>query len=169
MALVAGTTGTAFLVGQAGAATSAVDYKVQSQWDTGFTAAVTITNNAAAKSSWSVKWSYAGNQKVTNGWNGKISQNGADVTVANEGYNNNLASGGSVSFGFNGTYSGTNSVPATFTLDGVTCNVDTGGDTGGGTGGGTGGATRAAVPAVVTGAATQAAGRATPTPAPRCT
>ncbi|MFF5314794.1 glycoside hydrolase family 6 protein [Streptomyces massasporeus] len=133
MALVAGTTGTALLVGQAGAATSAVpctvDYKVQSQWDTGFTAAVTITNNAAAKSGWTVKWSYAGNQKVTNGWNGKISQNGADVTVANEGYNGNLASGGTVSFGFNGTYSGTNSVPATFTLDGVTCNVDGGGPT----------------------------------------
>ncbi|SMQ21752.1 cellulose 1,4-beta-cellobiosidase [Streptomyces sp. Ag82_O1-12] len=133
MALVAGTTGTALLVGQAGAATSAVpctvDYKVQSQWDTGFTAAVTITNNAAAKSGWTVKWSYAGNQKVTNGWNGKVSQNGADVTVANEGYNGSLASGGSVSFGFNGTYSGTNSVPATFTLDGVTCNVDGGGPT----------------------------------------
>ncbi|MER5572306.1 glycoside hydrolase family 6 protein [Streptomyces massasporeus] len=133
MALVAGTTGTALAVGQAGAATSAVpctvDYKVQSQWDTGFTAAVTITNNAAAKSGWTVKWSYAGNQKVTNGWNGKISQNGADVTVANEGYNGNVASGGSVSFGFNGTYSGTNSVPATFTLDGVTCNVDGGGPT----------------------------------------
>ncbi|MFF5846952.1 glycoside hydrolase family 6 protein [Streptomyces massasporeus] len=133
MALVAGATGTALAVGQAGAATSAVpctvDYKVQSQWDTGFTAAVTITNNAAAKSGWTVKWSYAGNQKVTNGWNGKISQKGADVTVANEGYNGNLASGGSVSFGFNGTYSGTNSVPATFTLDGVTCNVDGGGPT----------------------------------------
>ena len=44
----------------------AVDYKVQNQWDTGFTAAVTITNNGAAKSSWSVKWAYAGNQRITN-------------------------------------------------------------------------------------------------------
>ncbi|MEU4491588.1 glycoside hydrolase family 6 protein [Streptomyces purpurascens] len=143
LALVAGSSGTALLVGQAGAATSAVpctvDYKVQSQWDTGFTAAVTLTNHAAAKSGWSVKWSYAGNQKVTNGWNAKISQNGADVTVANESYNATLASGGSVSFGFNGSSSGTNSVPATFTLDGVTCNVDSGGGTGGGSGGGTGG------------------------------
>ncbi|MEU2623057.1 glycoside hydrolase family 6 protein [Streptomyces sp. NPDC007157] len=140
LALVAGTTGTVLVVGQAGAATSlvpcTVDYKVQSQWDTGFTAAVTITNNAASKSSWSVKWSYAGNQKVTNAWNTKLSQNGADITAANEAYNGSLASGGSVSFGFNGSYSGTNSVPATFTLDGVTCNVDTGGGTGGGGGGG---------------------------------
>jgi cellulose 1,4-beta-cellobiosidase len=145
LALVAGLSGTALVVGQAGAAASAipctVDYKIQSQWDTGFTAAVTITNNAATKSGWSVKWSYAGNQKITNFWNSKISQNGADVTAANESYNGTLASGGSVSFGFNGSYSGTNSVPATFTLDGVTCNVDSGGGTGGGTGGSTGGDT----------------------------
>ncbi|MFE7854238.1 glycoside hydrolase family 6 protein [Streptomyces sp. NPDC057403] len=147
LALVAGTSGTAFLAAPAGAAVASVpctvDYKIQSQWDTGFTAAVTVTNNAAAKSSWSLKWSYAGSQRVTNGWSAKITQSGTAVTAANETYNGTLAAGGSVSFGFNGSYSGTNSVPATFTLDGVTCNVDDGsgsggggGDTGGGTGGG---------------------------------
>ncbi|MFH9060042.1 glycoside hydrolase family 6 protein [Streptomyces coeruleorubidus] len=131
MALVAGATGTAFAVDPDGIGTAAVpctvDYKVQNQWNTGFTAAVTITNNSAAKSSWSLKWSYAGNQKVTSGWNAKISQSGADVTVANESYNAQLATGGSVSFGFQGSYSGSNAIPATFTLDGVTCNVDSGG------------------------------------------
>ncbi|MEU0247915.1 glycoside hydrolase family 6 protein [Streptomyces sp. NPDC006235] len=131
MALVAGATGTAFAVDPGGIGTAAVpctvDYKVQNQWNTGFTAAVTITNNSAAKSSWSLKWSYAGNQKVTSGWNAKISQSGADVTVANESYNAQLATGGSVSFGFQGSYSGSNAIPATFTLDGVTCNVDSGG------------------------------------------
>jgi cellulose 1,4-beta-cellobiosidase len=106
-----------------------VDYKVQNQWGTGFTAAVTITNNSAAKSSWSLKWSYAGNQKVTSGWNAKVSQSGTAVTAANESYNGTLATGGSASFGFQGTYSGTNAVPTTFTLDGVTCNVDGGGPT----------------------------------------
>lgn len=109
-----------------------VDYKVQNQWDTGFTAAVTVTNNSAAKSSWAVKWSYAGNQKVTQGWNAKISQSGTDVTAANETYNGTLATGGSVSFGFNASYSGTNALPTTFTLDGVTCNVDDGSGGGGG-------------------------------------
>ncbi|MDG9708899.1 glycoside hydrolase family 6 protein [Streptomyces sp. DH10] len=131
MALVAGATGTAFAVDPDGIGTAAVpctvDYKVQNQWNTGFTAAVTITNNSAAKSSWSLKWSYAGNQKVTSGWNAKISQSGADVTVANESYNAQLATGGSVSFGFQGSYSGSNAIPATFILDGVTCNVDSGG------------------------------------------
>ncbi|MDN0198443.1 glycoside hydrolase family 6 protein [Streptomyces sp. S.PNR 29] len=133
MALVAGASGTAFAVHSADLGTAAVpctvDYKVQNQWDTGFTAAVTVTNNGAAKSGWSVKWSYAGNQKVTSGWNAKISQSGAAVTAANETYNGTLATGGSVSFGFQGSYSGTNAIPATFTLDGVTCNVDDGGTT----------------------------------------
>ncbi|POX61443.1 cellulose 1,4-beta-cellobiosidase [Streptomyces sp. Ru62] len=156
LGLLAGASGTAFAALPAGpgaavaAVPCAVDYKIQSQWDTGFTAAVTITNNGAAKSAWSLKWSYGGTQKVTSGWNAKISQSGTAVTAANESYNGALATGGTVSFGFNGTFSGTNSVPATFTLDGVTCNVDdgsggsgggTGGDTGGGTGGGTGGDT----------------------------
>ncbi|MFF4036257.1 glycoside hydrolase family 6 protein [Streptomyces sviceus] len=133
LALVAGASGTALAVapGDAGIAAvpCAVDYKVQNQWDTGFTTAVTITNNGAAKSSWSLKWSYAGNQKVTNFWNSKISQSGTAVTAANESYNGTLATGGSVSFGFQGSYSGTNAVPATFTLDGVICNVGGGGPT----------------------------------------
>ncbi|MEU0949446.1 glycoside hydrolase family 6 protein [Streptomyces canus] len=133
LALVAGASGTALAVapGDAGIAAvpCTVDYKVQNQWDTGFTAAVTITNNTTAKSSWSLKWAYAGNQKVTSGWNAKISQSGTAVTAANESYNGTIGTGGSVSFGFQGSYSGTNAVPATFTLDGVTCNVDGGGPT----------------------------------------
>ncbi|MEU2731837.1 glycoside hydrolase family 6 protein [Streptomyces griseoviridis] len=131
LALVAGATGTAAAVvpGDAGitAAACTVDYKVQNQWDSGFTASVTITNNSAAKSSWSASWAYAGNQKVTSFWSSKITQSGTAVTAANESYNGTLATGGSVSFGFNASYSGTNATPTTFKLDGVTCNVDGGG------------------------------------------
>ncbi|MFF5367191.1 glycoside hydrolase family 6 protein [Streptomyces sp. NPDC013187] len=149
LALLTGGSGAALLTAPAGAATASVpctvDYKVQNQWDSGFTAAVTITNNAAAKSNWSVKWSYPGNQRITRGWNAKIGQSGSAVTATNESYNGTLATGGSVSFGFQGTYNGTNAVPATFTLDGVACNVDDGsgsgggGDNGGGDNGGDGG------------------------------
>ncbi|MEV7031425.1 glycoside hydrolase family 6 protein [Streptomyces sp. NPDC093272] len=141
LALVAGAAGPALAVTPSSqAAVSAipcsVDYKIQNDWGAGFTAAVTVTNNSAAKSSWAVKWSYAGNQKVTSFWNSRITQSGSAVTAANETYNGTLATGGSVSFGFNGSYSGTNALPASFTLDGVTCNVDDGGGTGGGGGGG---------------------------------
>ncbi|WP_093802290.1 glycoside hydrolase family 6 protein [Streptomyces sp. Wb2n-11] len=133
LALVSGTAGTAMatMPTDTGAGASAVpctvDYKVQNQWGGGFSAAVTVTNHGSAKNGWAVKWSYAGDQKVTQGWNARISQSGAQVTAANEGYNASLATGGSVSFGFNATHSGTNALPAAFTLDGVTCNVDGGG------------------------------------------
>ncbi|WP_206189965.1 cellulose-binding domain-containing protein, partial [Streptomyces griseoruber] len=133
LALVAGASGTALAVvpGDPGIAAipCTVAYTVQNQWDTGFTANVTVTNNSAAKTSWSVKWAYAGNQKITNGWNAKITQSGTAVTANNETYNGTLPNGGSVSFGFQGSYSGSNAVPASFTLDGVTCNVDSGGGT----------------------------------------
>ncbi|WP_328758724.1 glycoside hydrolase family 6 protein [Streptomyces sp. NBC_00271] len=140
LVLLAGASGTAVAAVPADPAGIAaipctVDYKVQNQWDTGFTAAVTVTNNSAAKTSWAVKWAYAGNQKVTSGWNAKISQSGTAVTAANETYNGTLATGGSVSFGFNASYSGTNALPTSFTLDGVTCNVDDGSGGGGGGGG----------------------------------
>lgn len=131
MALVAGATGVAAAAATADIGVAAipctVDYKVQNEWSTGFTAAVTVTNNGAPKSSWAVKWSYAGNQQVTSGWSAKYTQSGTAVTAANENYNGTLSTGGSVSFGFNGSYSGTNALPTTFTLDGVTCNVDGGG------------------------------------------
>ncbi|MCQ9134402.1 glycoside hydrolase family 6 protein [Streptomyces hilarionis] len=130
LALVAGASGTALAVvpGDSGIAAipCSVDYKVQNDWGSGFTAAVTVTNNSAAKSSWAVKWAYAGSQKVTNAWNAKVTQSGTAVTAANETYNGTLATGGSVSFGFQGTYSGANALPTAFTLDGVTCNVDGG-------------------------------------------
>ncbi|MGW7425014.1 glycoside hydrolase family 6 protein [Streptomyces sp. NPDC054813] len=147
LALVAGVSGPAVAVTPSSeAAISAipctVDYKIQNDWGAGFTAAVTVTNNSAAKSSWAVKWSYAGNQKVTSYWNSRISQSGTAVTAANETYNGTLATGGSVSFGFNGSYSGTNALPTAFTLDGVTCNVDDGSGGGGGDDGGGGSGTR---------------------------
>ncbi|WP_405728313.1 cellulase family glycosylhydrolase [Streptomyces sp. NBC_00028] len=100
-----------------------VEYSVTSQWDTGFQGAVTITNNTAAVSSWSLGFDFAGGQKVTQGWNAKWSQSGTTVTAANESYNGSLATGASVSAGFIGTRSGSNPVPTAFKLNGTTCNA----------------------------------------------
>ncbi|GGP46656.1 glucanase [Streptomyces melanogenes] len=128
--LAGAATGTAGVVGAAGTASAAsactVAYQVQNQWSTGFTTSVKVTNNGPAVSSWNVKWSYAGNQQVTQGWNAKVTQSGPAVTAANESYNGTLATGGSADFGFNASYSGTNALPTSFTLNGVACN---GGDT----------------------------------------
>jgi cellulose 1,4-beta-cellobiosidase len=107
-----------------------------SSWDTGFTANVTITNTGPALSSWTLGWTFAGNQKVTSGWNATVTQSGAAVTASSLSYNGAIATGGTQSFGFQATYSGTNASPTAFTLNGVACG-GSGGTTGGSTTGGT--------------------------------
>lgn len=131
----------ALTTGSAAAATSgcSVQYSLATQWDTGFTASVTITNNGSPTSSWQLGWSFADNQKVTEGWNATITQSGSAVNAANLSYNGVIPTGGTVNFGFNGSYSGSNTSPTAFTLNGVACDASggTGGTTGGTTGGGT--------------------------------
>ncbi|WP_229377672.1 cellulose binding domain-containing protein [Streptomyces sp. VRA16 Mangrove soil] len=108
----------------AAAPACSVEYSVTSQWDSGFQGAVKVTNNGAAKDSWSLTFDFADGQKVTQGWNAKWSQSGTTVTAASESWNGALASGGSVFAGFIGSWSGANTVPKAFKLNGVTCNED---------------------------------------------
>ncbi|GAB3989646.1 endo-1,4-beta-xylanase [Actinoallomurus acanthiterrae] len=90
-------------------------------WGTGFTATVTITNGSSAISGWTLKYSYAGNQTLSQGWNGTWSQSGKDVTVTNASWNGTLAAGASTSVGANFSYTGTNTAPTAFTLNGTAC------------------------------------------------
>ncbi|WP_249998704.1 cellulose-binding domain-containing protein [Actinoplanes sp. M2I2] len=94
------------------------------QWATGFTADVQVTNGGAAVTSWTLSWTFAGDQRVTSGWNAAVTQSGSVVTAASLGWNGALASGASTRFGFQGTYSGTNAAPAAFTFNGVSCSGD---------------------------------------------
>ncbi|KAB8139695.1 endo-1,4-beta-xylanase [Chloroflexia bacterium SDU3-3] len=97
---------------------------VLNQWGTGFTAEVTVKNTSAnAINGWSLAWAFSGNQQVTNAWNATISPTSGSVVASNVSYNAGIPAGGSVSFGFQGSYSGTNSVPASFTLNGTTCSI----------------------------------------------
>lgn len=85
---------------------------MQSDWGNGFVSNVTLTNNGTTTiHSWRVTWTWAGNQNITNGWNAQFTQSGGTVTAVNMSYNGTLAPGQSTSFGFQGTYSGTNSAP----------------------------------------------------------
>jgi cellulose 1,4-beta-cellobiosidase len=104
-----------------------VAYTVPSQWNTGFTANIVITNLGSPLTSWNLGYSYSGNQTLQSGWNGTWTQSGANVTVANAAWNGSVATSGTVTIGANFNYSGTNTSPTTFTLNGVTC---TGGVTG---------------------------------------
>ncbi|WP_377268601.1 cellulose binding domain-containing protein [Peterkaempfera sp. SMS 1(5)a] len=77
-------------------------WHVDSQWNTGFNATVTVTNTGtAATHSWKVGWTWPGSQTVASYWNAGLTQSGAAVTAANLGYNGAVAASGSTSFGFN--------------------------------------------------------------------
>lgn len=107
-----------------------VDYTVASQWGGGFVANVTIKNTGDALASWTLTWSYTAGQVVTGAWNATLTQSGAAVTAKNVGYNGSVASGGTTSFGFQGTNSGTNNpVPSSFALNGVVCGGGSGSTT----------------------------------------
>ncbi|MEU5879538.1 cellulase family glycosylhydrolase [Spirillospora sp. NPDC047279] len=109
------------------AVTCEADY-TKNDWGTGFTASITLTNQGTTPlNGWELTYSYAGNQKLAHGWNGRWSQTGTAVTVLNESWNATVAAGASVQVGANFGYSGANTDPTAFTLNGVAC--DGGGPT----------------------------------------
>jgi glucose/arabinose dehydrogenase len=98
-----------------------VAYTITSQWPGGFGADVRITNLGDPLTGWTLGWALAGGQSITQMWNATPASNGGRATATNLGWNGAVPTQGSVSFGFNGTWSGSNPVPAAFTLNGVTC------------------------------------------------
>jgi len=97
------------------------DYSVtytQSDWGTGATVNMTITNNSStAVNGWTVSFNFEGNQKITNAWNCSFTQNGNSVSLTNVNYNATIPAGGSVTIGFNISYTGTNKAPTNFVVN----------------------------------------------------
>ncbi|MFE9022511.1 cellulose binding domain-containing protein [Streptomyces sp. NPDC007808] len=101
-----------------------VTYTVTNQWSGGFQADVRLTNTGSgAWSDWSLGWSFADGQRITQAWNAEHTQSGAAVTARNVGWNGNVAAGSSVSFGFTGSWSGANAKPTAFKLGDRGCKV----------------------------------------------
>ncbi|RQX05332.1 cellulose-binding domain-containing protein, partial [Micromonospora inaquosa] len=117
--VVAGTLGT--VVASAAAVGCRVDYQITNQWQGGFGANVTITNLGDPVNGWALTWSYAAGQQVTQAWNATVTHSGAQVTARNVDHNAAIATNGSTSFGFNGSWTGSNPVPSSFALNGTTC------------------------------------------------
>jgi hypothetical protein len=107
--------------------TCTIDYTISSQWQGGFGAAITINNTGTtALTSWTLTWTFANGQTITQLWNGTETQSGANVTVTNLSYNGSIPAGGSYSeMGFNGTWNSvTNAIPTAFSLNGTGCTVN---------------------------------------------
>ncbi|TDB69362.1 cellulose-binding domain-containing protein, partial [Micromonospora sp. KC723] len=104
-----------------------VTYATTSQWPGGFGANVTITNLGDPVNGWNLVWTFPSGQRVTQAWNAVVTSSGDQVTARNVSYNASIPTNGSVSFGFNGSWSGANTAPTTFALNGVTCTGSVGG------------------------------------------
>lgn len=113
-----GTTPTGTTPTTSGGGTVTAIYQVFSDWQNGFVAQVTVTNNAPRTiTAWTVTWTFAGNQQVANSWNTRLTQSGGSVIARNASYSGTLAPGQATSFGFLATYSGRN-VPPTLSASG---------------------------------------------------
>jgi len=136
-----------------------VTYTVTNQWQGGFGASLSIQNTgSSAWTNWTLTFTFpASGQAVTQGWNGTFAQAGQNVTVASVSYNGNVAANASVPSapGFNGSWTASNPVPTSFSVNGNAC-----GGSSGATPTPTIGTTPTAIPTQGT--------TPTPTPTPSC-
>ena len=86
-------------------ASASCTYTVDNEWNTGFTATITVKNDtSAAISGWNVSWQYATN-RISGGWNANITGSNP-YSASNVSWNGNLAVGQSASFGLQGNKNG---------------------------------------------------------------
>ncbi|MEV0565265.1 PHB depolymerase family esterase [Dactylosporangium sp. NPDC050588] len=98
-----------------------VSYTVNS-WNTGLTAAVTVTNaGSTAVNGWTLGFTLPAGQAVTSAWNATVTPASGAVTARNVTYNAAIPPGGSASFGFQANHTGNTGKPSAFTLNGTAC------------------------------------------------
>jgi endonuclease YncB( thermonuclease family) len=103
----------------------AVTYRITSRWPGAFQAEVTVRNvSGVLINGWTLRWRFTDGQAVNQMWNATPAQEGAVVNVTNADYSALITPNGSISIGFNGTASGANNPPTSFTLNGAPCRTD---------------------------------------------
>ncbi|MGX4655223.1 cellulose binding domain-containing protein [Micromonospora sp. SCSIO 07396] len=91
-------------------------------WSTGLTEDLTVTNTGPTPvNGWSLVFTLPGGQTITSGWNATYTPTTGQVTARNVSYNQTIASGASVSIGFQANHTGNAAAPTKFTLNGMTC------------------------------------------------
>jgi chitinase len=101
------------------ASTATATYAKTQDWGTGFEGKWTVKNTGTTSlSSWTVEWDFPSGTSVTSAWDADVTSAGTHWTAKNKSWNGTLAPGASVSFGFNGTGSGS---PAGCKLNGGSC------------------------------------------------
>lgn len=91
-------------------------------WPGGFTANVTVTNNGSAPvDGWRLGFTLPSGQSVVHAWNASVAPSSGAVTATGPADSPRIAAGGSRTFGFQGTYSGSFAQPDAFLLNGTAC------------------------------------------------
>jgi endo-1,4-beta-xylanase len=84
---------------------AACTYAIESEWNTGFVANITIKNDTGAPiNNWNVNWQYV-NNRMSSGWNANFSGSNP-YSATNMTWNGGIAAGQSVTFGFQGDKNG---------------------------------------------------------------
>ncbi|GAB2726392.1 glycosyl hydrolase family 18 protein [Streptomyces bullii] len=101
------------------AASATATYTKTQDWGSGFEGKWTVKNTGTTTlSSWTVEWDFPSGTSVTSAWDADVTSSGTHWTAKNKSWNGTLAPGASVSFGFNGSGSGS---PANCRLNGGSC------------------------------------------------
>lgn len=96
-----------------------IQYNVESQWQSGFNGKIIINNTGALViTPWALVFHFPGDQQITSLWNGVLKQVGQKVTITNTEWNKEIKPNESVEIGFSAAFSGVNSKPTDFTLNG---------------------------------------------------
>ncbi|SCE58241.1 cellulose binding domain-containing protein, partial [Streptomyces sp. OspMP-M43] len=108
------------LAAPASAATSATaTYTKKSDWGSGFEGQWTVKNTGTtALSSWTIEWDFPSGTTAGSAWDATLTSSGGHYTAKNLSWNGSVAPGASISFGFNGTGSGS---PTGCKLNGASC------------------------------------------------
>ncbi|MGP4021876.1 cellulose binding domain-containing protein [Actinomadura sp. 3N407] len=94
-------------------ATCTAAYETTGSWQGGFQGEVTVENTGTAPiTAWRVSWTFGGGQTVAQSWGAGVTQDGAELTAANESWNGTLAAGATTTFGLIGTGTAETVTPA---------------------------------------------------------
>ncbi|WP_434740312.1 CotH kinase family protein [Micromonospora sp. SH-82] len=94
-----------------GTAGCTATYTVTSQWSGGFQGEIRVTAGTAPIRGWTVTWTYANGETVSQVWNATVTNQGSTVTARHLSYNGSLAAGASTTFGLLGSVTGTTRAP----------------------------------------------------------
>lgn len=93
-----------------------VMYRLESEWDDGFTSSIVIYNNSNSTiEDWLLEFDY--DRTITEIWNGEIiSHNDGHYIIKNAGYNSNINKDDNIIIGFNGNGGKATNIPSNYSL-----------------------------------------------------